>query len=390
MENMQLEAISEYLVKNKDKLVQLLSKLIAAQTVNPPGNEKEAAQHVINFLEMNKIPYEVYEKIEGRTNVVCRLGEEKYPSIMLVCHLDTVPAGEGWHYPPFEATVVEDRVYGRGSVDNKGPLAAALMALATLKETNIKFKGSVQLAAVADEEMGSKLGMEYLLNEAGLKPDFVLVAEPMNMAIEIAEKGSLGVKLLSKGKQAHASMPELGINAIQKLAKVLVKLEKYQLRHRPHTLLGHPTINVGRIEGGIAVNVVPPACEAILDIRYLPSQTPREIIEELKEIVFEERKNDPQIDVDVQIIHDYPPTELSQENKFVAALKDAVRRVTGKDPRIIGIGGGTVAKQCKAKGIDAAVFGPGNEALCHVADEYISTKELLDGARIFALMPLLL
>jgi len=380
--------IWDYIDSQKDYLLGVLDRLVRAKTVNPPGNEVEAARVVMKEFDSLGIPYKTYEKEAGRTNVVGELGKGS-PSLMVIAHLDVVPEGEGWGYPPFEATVKDGKVYGRGTVDDKGPLASALLALKALKELNIGFTGTFSVAGVADEERGSTFGIRYLLQEKLIKPDYVLVAEAMNGDIEIAEKGSAGGRLISKGKQAHGSMPEEGINAIVKLAKVLARIEELEFTYKPDPMLGKPTVNVGVIKGGVAGNVVPPSCEAQLDIRILPGQNHETVKRDLEAFVEKVKmeEKDPQIDINVEIPRSMPATSMPPDSPLIQVITEAAEEVTGVKPKLFGIGGISVAKNFILSGIPAPVFSLGDDKLDHMANEYIRADELVNMAKIFAILP---
>ncbi|MEM3526476.1 MAG: ArgE/DapE family deacylase [Candidatus Jordarchaeaceae archaeon] len=378
--------ILSFIDQRKDYLLNLLGDLIAAKSVNPPGNEKLAADVVQGELYRIGMHTETYEKEKGRTNVVGWIEGEKTPTLMIITHLDVVPPGEGWIYDPFKATPTDGRIAGRGSVDDKGPLASVLLALQALKEYRFPIKGRLLFVAVADEETGNELGIKYLLNEIGLTSDYALVAEQTNCsAVEIAEKGRLWIKLKSRGTQSHGSMPGKGMNAIVNLSKVLAQIENLKMEYIEHQLLNTPTINVGTIQGGVATNIVPAYAEATVDIRYLPSQEPKQIISELRELVKSIKKDNPELDITIEPISSDPPTEVSPEDPVVRTLLKTVSEVTGNQPKLIGIGGATVAKHCILHGIPTAVFGPGDPKEAHAANESISIDELLTAAKIYAL-----
>jgi len=389
------EKVLDYINKHTDDLIDIVRRLVEVDSVNPPGNEARVAEVVRKELDKIGVPYKTYEKEKERTNLIGWIGGSDRPSLMIVCHTDVVPAGEGWTYPPFKATVVGGKIYGRGVVDNKGQLASAIMAFKALKETGAGIPGRLELWAVADEEMGSSLGMRYLLQELGLRTDYALIAECNDefvptRTIEIAEKGSARTKLISKGRQAHGSTPERGINAIVKLAKVIARLDEKlgygsRMPHQPHPLLGHPTLSVNVIGGGVAANVVPASCEATIDVRIVPGQTAESVKRDLEQIVEEIRKDDPDTNVRVEVGTATPATETSPGNPVVLALTKAIEKVSNLKPTMMGIGGITVAKVCILVGIPTAVFGPGDAKMWHVANECIDISELLSGAKIYAL-----
>ena len=382
------EELLSYVEEHQKDLIDLLDRLIRAKTVNPPGNEIEAAKIVEEEFNKLDIPYEIYEKAEGRTNIIGKIGSGS-PHLMIIAHLDVVPEGEGWSYPPFKTTIKDNKIYGRGTVDDKGPLAAALIAARAIKELDVKFDGTISIAGVADEERGSMYGVRYLLEEKLINPDYVLVAEATNGNIEIAEKGAVGTKLISRGKQAHGSMPEQGINAIVKLAKILARLDEFEFTYKPDPLLGKPTLNVGTIKGGVAVNVVPPSCEAQLDIRIVPGQNQETVKRDLENFIEKVRteENDPEINVVVEVSRSIPPTSMSENEPIVKLLSDTINDVAGYKPRCFGIGGITVAKLFLLSGIPAPVFSMGDEKRCHMADEYITVDELTTLAKVFAILP---
>jgi succinyl-diaminopimelate desuccinylase len=370
---------------NEKELVALLVRLIRAKSENPPGFEEEVASVVKEYLESHGLPCEIYEKSRGRANVLCSMGSGR-PNLAFICHMDVVPAGVGWTRPPYEGVVEGDRVYGRGATDNKGALAAVLVA-ATSVSTAVENDpaGTVTIAAVADEEQGNAYGVGYLINEVGFRPDYAIVCEPTSCrSVVVAEKGILRLRLRSRGRPAHGSMPEEGINAIVKLSKVLARLEGFRMTYEEHPLFTAPTINVGVIHGGEAVNVVPSECTCMLDIRYLPSQTPEKILAEIRAFVEEVKKEDPQVDVEAEITEFERPLLMLQDNALIKLLEECSMKVAGFKPVIKGMSGSTVAKPLSKKGVMSVVYGPGDERLCHKADEYIEVSQLKLASQVYA------
>jgi len=365
----------------KDLAISLLRRFIQIPTEN--ANESKLAQAIDEVAKKWGLHTRFYEKEPGRGNIVVSTGFET-PSLALVCHMDTVPAGEGWTYPPFEGVVVDDRIYGRGAVDNKGSIVAALLAVRALSEAGVRLKGSIHIVCAAGEETGSPFGLPFLLDEVKLRYDHVVVCEPTDGdKVEVAEKGALFLRLATYGKQAHGSMPHLGVNAILLMTQLLTRVTSHTFRYDPHPLLGHPTLNVGRIEGGVATNVVPASCRADLDIRYLPSQTPEGIVAEIQDIIQQLERENPQFRASVEIVKHMPPAETDPKHPLVQTLSHTVRDVIGR-VEVVGIGGTTFAKFFRLRGMPAVVYGPGLERLCHQADEYIHVSDLLNAALVYA------
>ncbi|MBS7631269.1 M20 family metallopeptidase [Candidatus Bathyarchaeota archaeon] len=386
MKSFEEDTILNYIEEHRNYAIKVLDKLVRARTVNPPGNEIEAAKVVIEELDAMNLPYQIFEKEKGRTNIITQYGEGS-PSVMILSHLDVVPEGEGWEYPPFEVTLKDGKLYGRGTVDDKGSMASALLVLKAFKELGVEISGSFIVAGVADEERGSTYGVRYLLEEKLIKADYILVAEAMNGNIEIAEKGSAGGRLVSKGKQAHGSMPEKGINAIIKMAKLLAKLEEFKFTYKPDPLLGGPTLNVGVIKGGVAGNVVPPSCEAQLDIRIVPGMDKDTVKKDLEDFISKLKQEDSEINIEVDIPRSVPATSIPPDSPFIKALSEVVTDVTGRKPETFGIGGISVAKFFILQNMEAPVFSLGDESLDHMANEYITIEDLVNNAKVFALLP---
>jgi acetylornithine deacetylase/succinyl-diaminopimelate desuccinylase family protein len=370
----------------REETIKLLAKLIAKDTTNPPGNEWKAAKVAKEFFESNRIKYRIFEKEKGRTNILGYIGTGK-PRIIIACHSDVVPAGHGWKTMPFSAKVSGDKMYGRGSVDNKGPLAGMLIAGKMLKKLEPRLKGQVILGCIADEERGSLAGMKYLLDEGKLKGEYAIVPDIGRAlkGIDVAEKGLLFLRVTSFGKQVHGSMPGRGVNAIWNMLDFLELLKKYRMKSGKHALLSAPTLNLGTIKGGSAPNMVPGECEAQIDIRYLPSQNAESMVRDVRRMFADVRKKNAKARFSLEVVDHQKPIDLAADNELVRAIKKHARHVTGSEARPIGIGGTTLVKPLSEKGIIAVGFSPGNET-AHMANEFISIKEITDFSKILCLV----
>lgn len=384
----------------RKKSLSLLSELVSIKSVNPGkanlkeypylticGEEGKVVEVLKKYLDKAGFKYSVYEKIKGRGNLISGYGDGP-KGLCVGVHLDVVPPGDRklWNTDPFTMTEKDGFVYGRGVLDNKGPIVSCVMAMEMLRDIGLKLNGKFMLAAIAGEEFHEKdepdPGFKFLVEEGYLKPDFAIIPDiGENMKnIDIAEKGRAVLKVTSIGKQAHGATPEKGINAVFKMAQFLNNVEKIELTYKPHDTLKKPTLNLGIIKGGAVANSVADTCEVILDIRYLPGQTTETIIADLKKCT--EGIKDGNFRFDVE--DDNLPHQLDPDNELVAAIQRNAEAVLGIRPEPIGQGGGTFAKGFNLCGIKAVGFGPGDDNAFHVSNEYLEIEQMLQFAELLA------
>ena len=340
-----------------------------------PGEESKVVVILQKELAMRSIPAATYAKVAGRQNLLARVGNARpgYRKLMVLLHTDVVPSGDpsAWKFAPFDPFEKAGKLYGRGVLDDKGPLASAFATLLILKKYENFVDGEFIFGAVGDEEVGVGVGIEYLLEQNlidctdAIIPD---IAGEMR-EINVAEKGRVLLKVKAHGKQAHAMNPAKGVNAIHAMSRFLVKLDDLRLHHRVHPILGGPTINTGLITGGIAPNAVAAECEVTLDIRYVPSQTPTGIRNEIQALADSVKM--PGASFSVEIFKSSPPCEVSPEAAIVKLiLKHA------PDAKVVGSGGGTFANPLVQAGIQAVGWAPGNEETYHEPNEEIEISQL--------------
>ena len=379
--------IDSFVESRRKELIRIASDLIATNTENPPGRERLAARVVQKYLDGMGIRHESFEKEPERTNVVARIGSGS-PSLLVACHLDVVPAGDGWSQDPFKATVTDGKMIGRGATDNKGQMASCMILAEYLRGKEDSLNGEFILVAAADEERGSRLGLEYLLEECGLRADYAIIPDVSYSMrkIDVSEKGALFLEVTSHGKQAHGSLPETGVNAIWNMVELLKEIETLPsaFKHTSHPLFTPPTLNLGTIQGGAARNIVPGRCVAGLDIRYLPGDTKENIIALVEERIKKVERANPRARFELKVGCDLPPSEVSYDNPLVGLIQRHTEDVLGVRPELIGMPGTTVTKQLLDKGVTAVGFGPGEESQAHMADESIEIQQLLDFAKIMA------
>ena len=374
----QIIAASE---QRRELVTKLLSELIQLDTTNPPGNEKIAADYVAKFCEARNIPFKTWDPGGGRVSLIGEIGTGQSPRLFIPAHTDVVPAGEGWSVPPFGGVVKDGQVWGRGATDDKGPLAGLLAAADYLKTIEGEFKGTLMLGAIADEEHGSDLGLEWLLKEQGVKADMAFVPDIPSFLheVEIAEKGLVNVRITFHGKQAHSSTPEEGVSALGALAEFMYLTENWRPHgsDKKHPLLSPTTCVITKSDAGIAHNIVPGKATAVYNVRYLPWQSGSGVTQELRKMAEQIATRRPGVTVTVEKIAELEPSEIKQDSAVAQSLFHAIKDVNGKEPKFVGIGGATLCKQLIWAGIPAAAFGPGDHSMPHMADERIPIDELV-------------
>ena len=366
-----------FIETQKADLRQYLVDLIRARTVNPPGDEFRAAKVVTEFCDRHGIPWKSYEKAPGRTNVVARVGRGR-PRVLVACHLDTVPAGDGWETDPFEPVEIGGRLVGRGAKDNKGPMAAMMLAARYLKEHEAELPAELIMVAAADEEAGSELGMKYLLAECGIEADLAIIPDAgwgMRI-IDIGEKGLLHLKVKATGRQAHGSTPERGSSAAWPVIDFLNRIRSWRPPAPPSDLFSPPTFNLGAIHAGSVPNMVPGTCEALLDFRYLPGADGEAAVAHLRSVMHEVEAAAPGVRMELEVLSHQPPTLVPSDHPLVAELARRTEEVTGVRPITKGESGATVAKFLILRGIPTVGFSCGPDDADHRAGESMDLAEL--------------
>lgn len=370
---------------NRDEIIQIVCDLVRQDTVNPPGNEYLCKEIVSACMQQLGMEISYYEKAPGRTNVVGKMGSGA-KSIGFVSHMDVVPPGEleQWNTPPFEPTIQEGRIYGRGTLDDKGSFACAYSACKAFLAEHPDFDGTVYLIAAADEEVGSELGIIYLVEECGLKFDVAIIPDGGRMDLSIyGEKGILWVELESQGIQAHGSTPELGRNAIIPLAEAIAEIKSLDLGASFDHAFDGWTMNVGTIQGGSSTNTVPAMARATIDFRLPAGINKAQVLAKIEEKVAAVRHRSADAELKVKVLHETEP-HLSDKNSIIIRSFDTAARRLGLPMGYETFGGNTVAKNLYFAGITSVVHYPGDDKLAHVPNEFVIIDELVLGSVLYA------
>lgn len=371
----------------RERLIERLVHLVQTPSENPPGKEAEAAAVVASYCEELGLEVELHEAVADRPNVVARLrGIEEGPTLTYCSHIDVVPAGEHslWEHDPYAADIVEGRVHGRGSGDAKGPVAAALEAVAVLREAEVPLAGVLELALVADEETMGFCGAGALVEKGILRPDYAIVGEPTSLRVVHAQRGACWMRITTAGRAGHGSAPERGVSAIKHMAEIILQLEA-ALPEVSHPVLGGPSINVGVISGGAKVNIVPASCTVEVDRRSVPPETEESVIASVEEAIERARARFEDIDASVEMTFYGEPFEVDESSPVVRAMARATEQACGLPAELMGFRGASDARFLAAAGAEVIVCGPGDITLAHTTRESVDLDEVERAAVAYAL-----
>lgn len=381
-------------------VIEVLQELVAIPSVNPMGRELSGEEYLetrlsewlCQFFSDRGIPHERIEVVSGRSNVVARVDSmTDRPTVVLDAHQDTVPI-DGMTIDPFDPVIKDGRLFGRGACDVKGGMAAMLHALARLAVERPDGAFNVVMSCTCDEE-ATVQGVNDLVrlwtdeqrhcDLLPTRPDMALVAEPTNLDVVVAHRGATRWKIRTSGRACHSSQPELGINAIYAMGKVLECLEEYAAgladRVTPHPLCGPATLSVGRISGGVSVNTVPDECLIEVDRRVIPGEDGAVVADDVR--AFLEQR----LDVDFEMLTPWLiglplPDEGNQE--WADRLLEHIATVAGPH-QSVGVPYGTHASRFANAGVPSVVCGPGSIEQGHTKDEWIDVAELEQAAEIY-------
>jgi succinyl-diaminopimelate desuccinylase len=334
-----------------------LAKRLIGYDTSHHGGIATAAGFIKGWLESHE--FEVREmEVAGLPVLVAETGGEG-PTIVFHGHIDVVPGKAN----QFEPTVVGDRLVGRGAYDMKGGLAAMMCALRDLRDeqgVNVRF------CCVSDEEseeMGVRGTEEFVrLENAG---DFAITGEPTDLHVGVQAKGVLALSITVCGRAAHGSTPWLGDNAVLKAIDVLRAIESLPFARESSELFDRPSINLGRIEGGDAINKVPDTCTMDVDIRYVPGQDPEQILAAVRAMD----------DIEVEIVFAREPAHVKRDNPYVSRLIESLAGCGASDRTAVGRDGSSEASIFLDAGVPAVEFGPTGGGH-HGPEEWVSIESL--------------
>ena len=364
---------------SRSEVLEILQELIRTPSVNPSiapdeGCGEEAIANVARqWLEAKGIKSWLEQTAPGRPNTIAEVGGGTGGTVVFCAHLDTVGTA-GMTIPPFEPTLKEDRVYGRGSYDMKGSAAAVLAASVALARED--FPGRVLIALVADEEYASTGAQDFVKRH---KADGCVLTEPSEGRLILAHKGFVWAEIITKGRAAHGSRWDLGVSAIAKMAKIISALERFdqeQLRKRTHSLVGSASQHCSLIQGGSGLSTYAEECALQIERRTLPGETPELVMEELEDVI----RSTGEVG-QIRIMLHRPSLTCDANAKIANSVRAAAMSVTGHIPEVAGVSYWMDAALFATAGIPTVNYGPSG-AGAHDAVEWVDVNSVVTTAEV--------
>lgn len=372
-----------------ERLTDLLKRLVQANSENPTGTERAVAEIVAAELEAAGLRVERQPVERDRFNVIAGLEGSRPERLLFNGHMDTVPAGDLglWTDDPWAAAVRDGKLFGLGSADMKAGVAAMIEAIRALSLSGASFERGLLFTAVVDEEVGFK-GTKALLAEGKLANcEMACVSEPTGLRIGNRLKGALEFSARTSGRSAHTGIAFAGDNAIYKMGRYLEELRRYNdaLKERADDAdLRYPTVNVGKVSGGVGVTLVPDRCELEFDRQVLPGETMEAAEREIRELTeaFSRREG---VDVELILRQKFDNWSVADSEAVVRGLAGALRDLHGAEPEYAGFNGYAEVELLAAAGIPSVLYGPGTLDTAHAPNEFVPLDEALAAAKAYAL-----
>ena len=367
------------LISTSSTLVETLADLVRINSINPAYEgglgEAELQRYIAARFQAAGLETIEQQVFDGRSNVIAILpGRDRSRRIVFEAHGDTVGVN-GMTVPPFGAEMRHGQMFGRGACDTKAGMAAMLLALIDLKRSGAVPQCDVWVAAVVDEEHTYRGVVRLCKN---LRASAAVIAEPTGMRLVSASKGCLRFRIRVGGRAAHSSKPYLGVNAIQGMMRVLraLEIDEDRLAAIHHPLVGKATWNVGKIEGGTQVNVVPADCFVEIDRRLIPGEDPAGVKSDYEQLINGLRNETPALDARLEepFLTDWP-LDTPPDSKIVTLLSEILReQKLASEPT--GVAFGSDASKFARAGIPSVILGPGSIDQAHTADEYVDVDQV--------------
>jgi len=355
-------------------MINLLKNLIKAPSTAETG-EHEACKVLANYFDNLSADATVdnFDGDRANCNIHVKSTGEK-SALLFVAHIDVVPPGDQqWDFEPFAGIEQDGKILGRGSTDMKAGIAATAAAISEIIEEGIELKGDIIFTASAGEETDSCGIYRFLENDYDSLPEIggIVIPEPTNFDIVTAHRGILWLNITTKGKTAHGSMPQEGINAVLHMATLINALKDFKVDYPPHPIMGPCTMSINQVHGGKATNVIPDNCTINIDIRPIPDQPHEGIIAQIQAVIDKLAAADKDFKAEIEIERSVGAMESDNDSEFI---KDFSKITTTAAP--ITVGYTTDGSQLTHLNIPMTIFGPGQTSVCHKPNESVEIKEV--------------
>lgn len=372
----------------KTDVVAICQDLLRINSINPPGDELNVARYCGDFLKGLGFKVSLINHSKKRASVLaCLKGTGLLPGVFVCGHMDTVPVGEvAWKHKPLEGEIAEDKIWGRGASDMKGGLAAFLAAAQIIVETSFSLQGDLWVGLTAGEEVDFLGALEIAKHREVLPLQVLLIPEPSSNNIFLAQKGALWLEIGMEGKTSHGSMPDLGINAVEIMAMFIDRFKILDFPYRPHSLLDGCTATVTTINGGNKINMVPDNCQVTVDIRTMPGQNHKDILDQVVDVLKSLEEITPGLKTKVKILNNRPAVVTEEDNPKVLPIQMAASAVLGREVSIKGVRFFTdSAILTPAWDVPMILCGPGHAEMAHQPDEYVEITLLKQAVEIYTM-----
>ncbi|MFQ6124799.1 MAG: YgeY family selenium metabolism-linked hydrolase [Candidatus Heimdallarchaeota archaeon] len=389
--------------EHQEDLVSFCQDLVKIPSLS--GEEKKVAQVITQYMEAfgyTEVSTDEFGSVLGT------LKGEGGMSIMFNGHMDHVPEGnlENWNIDPYGAIIKNRCIYGRGTVDMKGALAAQIFAVGMINQLEIKPPRDAHVAAVVHEEDHEGGAMEYIIEQRGVRPELVVLGEPTGLHLVIGQRGRCELEVITKGQTSHGSRPDLGINAVYHMAQIINAVEQLNKHHMPkHEFLGGASVALIRISSSPKKgNIIPDECRVVLDRRTIPSEQEEGLVEEINQLLVEVKAQVPELDAQVRVIDEtlpcytgkkiighkyYPAWVLDPSHPLIQKAKGILEMVTYSQVKLNKWNFSTDGVYTAGKaGILTIGFGPGDETQVHRPNEHLPVDQLITAAKGYAALAL--
>ena len=380
---------------NAEALARFLQELVRIPSLST--HEEALAMRLAE--EMHRVGF-AEVRTDSIGNVIGRVGSGQGPKLLFDGHMDTVDVGEPmhWVHPPYDGAIKNGILYGRGACDMKGGLAAMVYAVKALLDAGIELAGDLYVVGVVQEEPCEGLAAQVLVEQEGIRPDYVVLGEPSDLQVSVGHRGRLEMQVEVRGKAAHASSPDLGSNAIHNAARLIFGIELLAPRLPNDPLLGQGTVAVTQIESRAASrNAVPDYCTFYVDRRLILGETESKALAEIQNIINTEEV-DARVGVteyratsytgyDCRLRASFPAWVTPEDHPLVQTAVRSVRDILGHRPRLVRYAFSTDGTYTSGvANIPTVGLGPGEERYAHTQDEQIRLNDVVDAARVYARM----